>query len=160
MFRTRVLLLTILLTIAVASCQVKAGLYDTYPDFSFLILSTPIVRLGDLKTDPLDPTHEYFETTNALSVLFYTQSSKWEVVMSGSDFQSGSESIPLRQMEWKKEGANYKKMSSPGKNTVLAKAQGEGNLFYMLNLSFRLVLEGVEIPGRYGNTMVISMIFP
>ena len=170
MLRKRVLILTILL-VAVSSISVRAGIDDCYPDGSMLLLSTSVAQLGELKVDPLNPQFEYFEVTNGLTVLFYPRSSRWQVVMSGSDFRSGVESIPLEQLEWKKDGEKYKKMPSSGRDVVLAKSQQdkadeadqEGRnipRLHYFDLSFRLVLKGVEVPGRYGNTMIISMVFP
>lgn len=142
--------------------SIEAGIYDRYPDGSMLLISSPLVGLGELKADPLNPTIEYFENTNALLVFFFPRSSRWQLVLSGEDFRSGINTIPLSQMEWMKDGGKYHKLSTAGKETVLAKNQDykDGKNLRLLNLAFRLVLKGEEVPGRYSSSMVISLIFP
>ncbi len=151
-----------LMFLMISFVSIEAGIYDHYPDGSWLSLPTSFVELGEIITDPFDSTIEYFETHNALFILFFPPNSKWQLILSGEDFRSGINTIPLSQMEWMKDGGKYRKMSAAGKETVLARNQDykEGEIIQLLNLSFRLILKGEEVPGRYSSSMVISLVFP
>ena len=137
-----------------------AGTVDLYPQ-GILTLSSSLVQLGALKTEPHTPPLEYFEAEDALNIHIITIFPDWQLLMSGSDFSSGPDRIPLQQLEWKKQGGYYKRMKPAGSQEVIAKGEEfPWSLYYLIDLSFRLVLTGNEAPGNYGNTMIFSMVFP
>ena len=159
MGQVRICLLLFGITVILTSMPIQAGPFDSYPN-AWLMILTPYVRLGELRSDPLDPTLEYFEAEDGLSFIFYTGISQWQLLLSGTDFTSGGETIPLNQLEWKRRGGSYRKMRSTGHEEVIMSDQDERGNLHLQSLSFRLVLTGAEVPGRYGNTLTLSMVFP
>lgn len=154
------LLLLLLAVVLSGAVTVGAGPTDLYPQ-GLLVLSSTLVGFGDLKSEPFDPPLEYFEAEDALNIHIITLFRDWQLLMSGTDFRSGADLIPLQQLEWKKQGDFYKKMKAAGSEEVIAKGEDYPWLpYYLVDLSFRLVLTGNEVPGYYGNTMTFSMIFP
>lgn len=162
MDKKRVWLFIVFLLVALNPAVVTegAGQIDYYPH-AILALSTTLVPFGALQTEPFDPPLEYFETEDALSIHLITLRRDWQLVMSGGDFRSGTDTIPLEQLEWKKQGSVYKKMKAAGSEEVIAKGRDyRWPVYYIFDLSFRLVLTGGEVPGYYGNTMIFSFVFP
>jgi len=153
MGRSRSRWLVVCLILAVISLPVQAGLLD-----GWLILLNPYVRLGELKTDPIDPALEYFEAEGALEFIIVTIRSEWRLLISGSEFQSGMDRIPLERMEWKLSGGDYRKMPVAGNELEIMR--GSHSYLYMDNLSFRLVLRGDEKPGSYNSTLYLTLVFP
>jgi hypothetical protein len=154
------LLCLLLVVCLVGAVTIGAGPIDLYPQ-GVMILSSTLVQFGNLRTEPHTPPLEYFEAEDVLDIQLITLYRDWQVLMSGSDFRSGADLIPLQQLEWKKSGGYYKRMKAAGSEEVIAKADDYGfNLHYLIDLSFRLVLTGNEAPGNYGNTMIFSMVFP
>lgn len=152
-------LLVFWLMLVVITIPVQAGTTDNYGTSGLLIITTPYVRMGEFKTDPVNPALEYFEAEEALNFLILTWDSKWQVFLSGVDFVSGVDQIPLEQMEWKLGGNKYHKMPRAGKEEIiLTHEQASGFLQYH-SLSFRLALQGDEAPGRYNSTLTLTMIY-
>lgn len=158
MSRSKACLLVFCLILAVITIPVQAVTTNDISLDGLFFLVNSHVRLGDLKTDPVNPTLEYFEAQEALSFIIITWDSNWQILLSGGDFVSGVDQIPLEQMEWKLGADHYRKMPRAGKEQlILTHGQSSGLLQYH-SLSFRLVLEGDEAPGRYSNTLTLSMI--
>lgn len=158
MGKSRRFLLLLGLFLAVALVPVRAqdidlGLRGT------LVLYDSVASLGQLKTDPIDPTLEYFEAEGALNFLVVAIVPGWQVFLSGTDFVAGAERIPLERLEWKLSGGNYRRMLASGRSQEIIK-NTTGGLLYLDNLSFRLVLRGDESPGRYNSTLTLSLVFP
>ena len=143
--RTRWLIL--LLMLAVISLPVRAGLMDVYGLDTWLLLLNSYVRLGELKSDPLDPALEYFEAERALRFLLASGSHDWQLFISGTDFQSGLDRIPLERMEWKLGSGDYRKMPAAGKELAIMRGSPKESWIYMDSLSFRLGKRGDEKPG-------------
>ena len=159
MGRSKACLLVCCLILVMIAIPVQAETTDYFGNNGLLIITTPYVRLGELKTDPANPALEYFEAEEALRFLIFTWDSKWQVFLSGNDFVSGVDRIPLEQMEWKLGGSNYRKMPRAGKEEIIL-AQGQNSGFFQYhNLSFRLALRGDEAPGRYNSNLTITMIY-
>lgn len=166
--RKKRLILILLIFLLTSFLSIEAEIPDNFPDdldyfnspdTSRLWILPSLVELGEIKTDPFDSTIEYFERTNALFILFIPPNTKWQLVLTGEDFRSGGDVIPLRQMEWMKNREGYKKMPKAGKEEVIAKNKDQGGgIFQFLTLSFKLKLEGDEVPGRYSSSMIISLI--
>jgi hypothetical protein len=146
------------ITIPVQAVTTAVTTNDISLDGLFFLLNSH-VRLGDLKTDPVNPTLEYFEANEALSFFLLTLNSKWQLFLSGDDFVSGGDRIPLEQMEWKLGTGNYRKMPRAGKEElIMTHGQSSSGWLHYDNLSFRLVLQGDEAPGRYNSTLTLTMV--
>ncbi|NLY91794.1 MAG: hypothetical protein GX081_09375 [Firmicutes bacterium] len=160
MGRSRSRWLVLCLMLAVVSLPVQAGLLDIYGLDGWLLLLNSYVRLGELKTDPIDPALEYFESEGALSFLFGSIDTEWQMFLSGTDFQSGMDRIPLERMEWKISGGDYRRMPAAGREVVIMRGDQNSSWLQMGSLSFRLVLRGDEKPGTYSSTLFLTMVFP
>ena len=124
---------------------------------ALLALGNTVASLGELKTDPFDPTIEYFEAENAISFSGIVVG-EWQLLLSGEDFVSGADRIPLEQMEWKLRGGTYRRMPARGRYQEIMRVSGLLKIFSD-NLSFRLVLKGDESPGRYNNLLTLTLVY-
>ena len=137
MGKNRVCLLLLGLLLAAVLVPFRAQGVDV--EFGALLsLGNSVANLGELKTDPFDPTLEYFEAENAISFNVLVLFGQWQLLLSGEDFVSGGERIPLERLEWKLQSGSYRRMPAPGKNQEVARYSGLLRL-YSDYLSFRLV---------------------
>ncbi|HEY8392191.1 MAG TPA: hypothetical protein VIL83_05640 [Capillibacterium sp.] len=160
MGRSRRRRLVLLLLLVLLSFPAQAGLVDFYGFDTMLLLLNPVVNLGEIKTDPLDPTLEYFEAERALRFILISASDNWQLFLSGGDFQSGMDRIPLERMEWKLSGGDYRRMPAAGKELAIRSGSVKESWLYTDSLSFRLVLRGDEKPGSYYSTVMLTVVFP
>ncbi|HHT49305.1 MAG TPA: hypothetical protein GXZ98_08455 [Firmicutes bacterium] len=141
----------------VLSLPIQAEVFESNGLSSGLYLFDSYVRLGELKTDPIDPALEYFEAEEALSFFLWSLFSDWQLFLSGTDFISGMDQISLERMEWKITGGEYRKMPPAGSQLEIMRGR---SLLEWDSLSFRLVLRGDESPGLYNSILTITMVFP
>ena len=160
MVKSRICLLLLLwLLLVVVLVPVRAQNWDWDLGLgAMLTLTNAVANLGELKTDPLNPLFEYFEAENAISFSVFVLFREWQVLLSGTDFVSGVERIPLEQLEWKMRDGTYRRMPAPGRNQEIMRVSGIG--LYSGNLSFRLVLAGDERPGLYNSTITLTLVNP
>ncbi|MBA2132653.1 hypothetical protein [Capillibacterium thermochitinicola] len=152
--RVCLLLLGLLLTVALVPVQVQG---IDWENGAILALGNTVANLGELKTDPFDPTLEYFEAENAISFTVLVLLNEWQLLLSGEDFVAGAERIPLAQMEWKLRNGTYRRMPAAGSNQELMRISGFLRVISD-SLSFRLVLKGDESPGHYSSTLTLTLV--
>ncbi|NLM38250.1 MAG: hypothetical protein GX202_09020 [Firmicutes bacterium] len=157
MGKVRVYLLLVGLLLAAVLVPVHVQGNIDLENGAILFLANSVANLGELKTDPFDPTLDYFEAQNVVSFGVVVLYNEWQLLLSGEDFVAGSGRIPLSRLEWKMQNGNYRRMPNPGTNQELRRFSGVPQLWGD-KLSFRLVLKGDESPGHYSGTLTLTLV--
>lgn len=137
----------------------------TIPAKAELELSTSYVDLGPFHSDRVSG-HLYFEKNSAVQVRFGCNlPTEWEVRISGTDFRSGVEVLPISKLQWKAGGSgSYQYMPPQGDSTVVAswrEYNGQGKpVKDHKNISYRLELTGEEYEGQYLGLVTYTMFIP